>query len=111
MKIYRGTDGDVEPVEMECDEFGYPNRTIDDELMYENTHFKTEKEAWVSILNSVKAGVNLTGRDVASAEKNILRAQRGAADSAKAFSIAHKKYRLWESHNKSLHLTAKSSGK
>lgn len=96
MKIYRGTDGDTEPVEMECEEFGYPNNTTCGEKMCDNTHFKTEQEAWGSILKSVKAGVWLVGRDVILAENNLRKVEKLAAESAKLFSEASGKYEIWK---------------
>ena len=28
MRIYRGTDGDIKPVECDCDKFGFPSMCI-----------------------------------------------------------------------------------
>ena len=99
MKIYRGTDGDIEPIEMECDIFGYPNKTTNGETMFENTHFKTEAEAWKSILASVKAGIMLVGGGVRNAEEELGRLRKQAGDRAKAFEEAHMKYDVWKMEN------------
>jgi len=96
MKIYRGNDGDTEPVEMECEEFGYPHNTTCGEEMYDNTHFKTEQEAWDSILKSVKAGVELVGRDIVLAENYLRGTEKMAAEIAKSFAEANGKYEIWK---------------
>ena len=79
MKIYRGADGDLEPVEMECEEFKYLNETTSGETMHSNTHFLTKKEAWESIEKSVDAGVCLTGREVLRCKKALRDAEKQAA--------------------------------
>ena len=94
MKIYRGTDGDLEPVEMECEEFGYPKRTTDGEIMYSNTHFKTELEAWNSIIKSVEAGVSLAGDTVLSCQRGLRRANERAGQAAADYSRVMKNLEL-----------------
>lgn len=96
MKIYRGTDGDTEPVEMECDAHGYPNATSTGEIMYENTHFKTEAEAWDSIAVSVKAMVELTGIDVRDCQARLGRAHESAGEAARDFALANRKFDEWK---------------
>lgn len=108
MKVYRGTDGDVEPVEMECEKFGYPNKTTTGETMYDNTHFRTIESAWKSILESIAAGVSLVGGSVRNAEDELARLRKIAGDRAKEFDLAHTNYRRWKTHNKSLHVDQKS---
>lgn len=44
MDVYTYKDGKV--VKEQCEVFGYPNITTSGELMYDNTHYKTRKEAW-----------------------------------------------------------------
>ena len=59
IKIYRGAGCDSAPVPMECEVFGYPNKTVEGEVMYSNTHFLSEEEAWRSILDDREAGVRI----------------------------------------------------
>ncbi len=95
MKVYRGSDGDLEPVVMECEKFGYPNKTNTGEVMWDNTHFRTPGEAWKSIIASVEAGVSLAGSSVELAEKELERVRKIAAERAMEFNIAHKNYNKW----------------
>lgn len=60
--VYRGSDGDNEPREMQCEVSGYPQRTTCGERMFENTHFLTRAEAWESIRQSAEAGIKLAAR-------------------------------------------------
>lgn len=101
MKVYRGSDRDNEPYVLECEEFGYPNRTLCGEPMYENTHFRTEKEAWQSIRASSEAGINLSGSDVHYAKKQLRKAEKVASDAAERAAIVHKKYSVWLINNQS----------
>ena len=59
IKGYRGTDGDIEPVEFECEVFGFPHTTTGGDTMYKNTHFSTKEEAWDSINKSWEVGIHL----------------------------------------------------
>ena len=89
---YRGEDGDLEPKKMEClTEFGYPNLCVDEdgkeETMFVNTHFKTEREAWKSIIDSARAGVTLDGRAVANAKNELAKKIEDAAVSAERYFL------------------------
>jgi len=71
---WRGTDGDLEPVECIVDgDFGWPHKctvkeTGEVENMYDNTHFRIKEEAWESIVKSVNAGVSLSKSRLEEAE-------------------------------------------
>lgn len=96
MKCYRGTDGDLCPVEMECEKFGYPYHTNIGELMYLNTHFLTEEEAWASIMKSVEAGIRLAGSDVITAEKVFEKAKDKAVKAITDYVIVNRYFHKWE---------------
>jgi hypothetical protein len=74
--VWRGSDGDDAPVEMQCKVFGFPNRTSSGEQMYQNTHFRTEAEAWQSILRSAKAGLSLSNSRLESCRVVLAEAER-----------------------------------
>lgn len=93
--VYRGTDGDLEPVKKECEVFGYPNRTTDGEQMYENTHFLTEEAAWRSILRSWAAGVSLASRALEDARAEEQRLTRLLADQSLNKEKAEVKHLEW----------------
>ncbi|MDR2009934.1 MAG: hypothetical protein LBQ22_05585 [Bacteroidales bacterium] len=40
-----------------CEEYGWPNTTHSGEIMYNNTYFKTRKEAYAYLLESTSSGV------------------------------------------------------
>jgi len=96
MKIYRGTDDDMSPVEMECDEFGHPNKTTCGETMFINTHFRTEAEAWDSILTSAQAGIELAGCAVSLCQKQMMKAKDEASDAVFRYYEVRKKYEEWK---------------
>ncbi len=92
MRVYKGTDGMTEPVEFECEVFGYPNLDPTGCTMYENAHFLTIGEAWESIRRSVHAYVKLAGAEVQRRRNSLNQAEVDAAEAAVMFSIAMTKY-------------------
>lgn len=85
-KVYRGSDGDITPVEMECEVFGYPNHTKCGEQMCENTHFATREEAWASIKRSAIAEIRLTSDALESVENQLMEARHRSAKAATRLS-------------------------
>ena len=89
MTVWRGTDGDTAPVAVECQAFGHPNLDSDGRMMFENTHFRTEAEAWQSILSNVDDAVSLTGRRVAELRSALAKYESIAAKAAADYATAH----------------------
>ncbi len=96
MKIYRGTDGDVKPVIMECDKFGWPHKTTCGETMWDNAHYRTELEAWESIIASVYAGVSLAESSVRRCERHASKARKDLFDATQERVKALVNYDSWE---------------
>jgi len=94
MKIFRGTDGDTAPASCECEKFGYPNKTTIGDVMYENTHFLTEEEAWRSIAKSVQASVLMAGIELNWEQRHLNKATVDVATAAANFATA------MDGHNK-----------
>jgi len=99
IKGYRGTDGDVEPVEFECEVFGWPNKTTDGEMMFFNTHFRTEKEAWDSINRSWEAGVSLDANALQNARNDVAKWEKILADDVLKAQESKVKYEEWRTRN------------
>jgi len=49
MIVYKVTP--TQPVPVECETPGYPHRDAGGEVMYRNTHFPTEAEAWARVMD------------------------------------------------------------
>ena len=47
---------------VQCEEYGWPNVTVTGELMYENTHFKSRKEAFAEAKRNNIAGIKCFSR-------------------------------------------------
>lgn len=56
--VYIPEDGRV--IKKQCEEFGWPNTTIDGRIMYENTSFKTRREALSYLRRETFAGAKMT---------------------------------------------------
>ncbi len=100
IKGYRGADGDVEPVPFECEDFGYPNKTIDGETMYVNTHCLSEGDAWDSLLQSWEAGVKIYTRLVEQAKNNLAEHEAHLKEEIEKRAIARGKHISWLNQNR-----------
>lgn len=96
--VWRGSDGDLEPVKMECEE--HAECTTRGERMWTNTHFRTEAEAWNSVLKSVVAYIALASRSVEQARARLSAAEKQSADAVVAFVAAHDNYERWSKERK-----------
>jgi hypothetical protein len=81
--VKRWRANDVHPVEVECEQRGYPYPCSDGEIQYENTHFDTEDEAWEKAQCNAEAYVSLAGSAVRDAEARLAKAREQAGDAAK----------------------------
>lgn len=89
---WRGADGDLRPVKCVCeDKFGYPYYCTDEEgdthMVFNNTHFKTKEEAWQSIVDSVKAAVWLSKRQLRQAKRDLRIAEEMLATSTVEYDM------------------------
>ena len=96
MKVYRGSDGDDSPLVLDCEEFGHPNTCSNGDMMYGNTHFKTEAEAWQSIHDSINAQLSLCGSAMRSVKCDLRRAQARAGEAAMRFDAVNCNYDTWK---------------
>jgi hypothetical protein len=80
--VYRGCDGDDAPFEMQCEEFGFPNRTTCGEIMYSNTHFLTREEAINSIRESAEAGIRFAAGRIEHVQKQLRDCEQDAVRAA-----------------------------
>jgi len=85
--MWRGGDGMTKPVKVSCPDGLWPEYDSDGVQIFENTHFKTEDQAWKSIEESVLAGISLAGREVEFREKQLAESKDWAAQAAKDFAL------------------------
>lgn len=101
IKGYRGTDGDIEPVEFECETLDSSKKTTTGERMYENTHFATEEQAWNSINGAWEAGVAISSHRLKDAEATVVTLTKKLADDILKAQESKGKYLAWLlRHNK-----------
>jgi hypothetical protein len=95
---YRGEGGLRVPTPFEYEETengALPPTTIDGQTIFTNTHFRTELEAWSSILSSTYAGLKLAGRAVQRAEDQLKQAREYAAASVKEWEESYAAFERW----------------
>lgn len=59
------------PESVECERPGYPNKDAQGRVMYENSHFRTEEEAWHSLLKNAEAGLRLCASALEDAQERV----------------------------------------
>jgi hypothetical protein len=87
MQLRRADTKQWKAVLVECPDGGsFPEQDADGEVIYSNTHFETEAQAWRRLEKEVLAGVSLAGSAVVEAEAALQRARERAAYATKAYS-------------------------
>lgn len=64
-----------EPKAVECAQVGWPHLDADGDKQFDNSHFDTERQAWVSTLREARAGLRLDERDLQSAKEMLRMAE------------------------------------
>lgn len=72
MIVYKAGEERVESVV--CETPGYPNRDVNGEVMYHNTHFEIEAEAWQQTLAEAEARLVMAARRVEALRKKLAEA-------------------------------------
>lgn len=80
--------GQPRPFEVTCDadKFGYPHYDDTGDKMFDNTHFRTEREAWDCLLKNADAGENLWASSYRAAQAGLDKATKHLAEAA-AFAV------------------------
>lgn len=81
MMVWKLGEGGI-PVAVECETPGYPNRDTDGAVMYNNSHWPTEAEAWVAGHGDIDAELSYRTDEVAKLRRAVTRAERELADAA-----------------------------
>lgn len=93
--VWFAGDGVTKPEAVACESPGYPNRDVEGRVMYHNSHFGTEAEAWARIMDNAEAAVSLTGRDVEQARTALRLANRRAGAAAVRFAKVRDNHDAW----------------
>jgi hypothetical protein len=83
--LYRADTDLLRPVRVHCPDGRYPAHDADGKIVYENTHFDSERDAWECLFRNAQAGVSLAGGRVKEARQRVLEANQYAADMAVEF--------------------------
>lgn len=84
--VYSFDENKCEIVESFCEALGYPNVTLDGEMMYNNTHFASREDSVKKAIENAEAGVRLTLRCISEKESDILRLQEMLSKEYQALS-------------------------
>lgn len=66
-------------IETATDKYGYPNTTVDGEVMYESRHFPTKEAAIEKAIIGYSAGAELAARHLKQVESDLLKAKEELA--------------------------------
>lgn len=95
MIVYKACGSMTEPRAVECEKPGYPNVDAYGVVMYENSHFLTEDEAWKHLEDERKAHVNNETAAVEYADEKLRDAKEKLVQASlllSRFWAAKKKY-------------------
>lgn len=93
---YADYDDGQRPVRTTADKPKYPNYDDDGRQIYENTHYRTEKEAWDYIMRNLEAGIGIAASRVKQAQSDLLKANEFAAKMAIQLSSGMDNYEAWK---------------
>lgn len=82
MKVYTFDTEEPSVIERECEVFGYPNRDSAGKTQYENTHFRTFKEAAAYLVVELEAGMSLISANRAELRRRLQEVTDRLADDA-----------------------------
>ncbi len=71
MKLYKVKK--LKVIEVECESFLYLKKDNNGDVIYENTHFASEEEAYNKAITECDAGMSLIARDIESLTKELER--------------------------------------
>jgi SMC interacting uncharacterized protein involved in chromosome segregation len=69
-----------EVIEVECEELRYPLKDSDGDIICNNTHFNTKKEAYQRAIRECTAGISLITREIKELRSRELELQKRLAD-------------------------------
>lgn len=94
--FYAGKTG---PIPVECETPGWPNRDIDGNTMYDNTHFPTEAEAWKRVLAEADAHVEMEARHVQHLRQTLQDEEKKLVEAVLKQREAIDNHRDWQEKN------------
>ena len=94
MRLYRYDTASATVIETEGD--GWPGHDADGVQIFDNTHFKTKREAWDKMLRDAEAGVSLTARSVRDMRDKLTKAEADAATAAIDWAAVRDAYPVFD---------------
>ena len=82
LRVWKSEYGTPSPVEKWCEKRGWPNRTTEGEIMYENVFFADLAKAWERHIAEHEAGFEMDTRRVKQAKADLSAAIAAGADTA-----------------------------
>lgn len=79
-----------------CDSPEPLTRDSEGRVMYVNTHFATEAEAWAKVLREVAAWQQLAARDLRDARERADRAEKALVEAAMARVLSERAFEDWQ---------------
>ena len=95
---------------VECDVIGWPNTDINGDIMYANSHFEDESDAWDQIKADAEAWREQAARHVTEIEYKLEQSKRECLASVENYDRVYQEYSQWQA-NKSLNPTQKGAAK
>lgn len=95
MIVYYADESEIKPVQVTCKIFGYPNKDADGRMMYDNTHYKDEKDAWRNLRLNANARMELLIREISSMKHKLMDIEKRYVDAAIHKVDIKAEYKKW----------------
>jgi hypothetical protein len=82
MKLWRVDYDALSVAEVDCPDGGFPARDADGVKIFDNSHFRTEEDAWIAIERDVNSHIVMVGRAVEDARERLRKIEVEAGDAA-----------------------------
>lgn len=99
--VYKADARQTAPVPVVCEVPGYPNRDADGNVMYDNTHFENEADAWERLIQEHAAGVKLFCGEFRDLEVRMRRVKDLIAKYACLLTETQERYEWWKRERQS----------
>lgn len=96
MIVYKWNTEAPHPIAVECDKPGFPHFDADGEMMFDNTHFATEEEAWEALVQDREAGLSLSARELRRLQAKVREITDETAEAGAQLVEVRKNYERWK---------------
>jgi hypothetical protein len=97
--VFRADLRTFEVIPVLCENIGYPHRDVNGDIMYENSHFLTEEDAWTQVFVEADSWRELATRRVVEAQHKLQHVKDECVNASVMFQSVKERYGAWKANN------------